>query len=79
MSDGKVSTPGMLTIRDVAGLLQCSPRTIYRLVQTNRIPAPTRIGSLVRWPRAVIDAWISSGGIGQELLDRSSAITGGVV
>jgi len=53
--------PVMLTVDDVARLLACSNRTVYRLIDTDRIPPPIRLGALVRWPRTTIDEWIAAG------------------
>ena len=33
----------MLTIQDLAELLRCSPRTIYRLVDVGRVPPPSHL------------------------------------
>lgn len=51
----------LLTIGDVAKVLICSPRTVYRLAERGRIPQPVRLGSLLRWPRRVIDDWVTHG------------------
>jgi excisionase family DNA binding protein len=53
--------PLMLTVDGVAALLACSPRTVYRLADTGRMPPPVRLGALVRWPREAIDAWVAAG------------------
>ena len=53
--------PAMLTVDDVARILVCSARTVYRLTDANRLPSPVRLGSLVRWPRAAIENWIAQG------------------
>lgn len=51
----------LLDVRAVAELLGCSPRTVYRLSDSQRMPAPIRIASLVRWSRDAIDDWIRAG------------------
>ena len=51
----------MLTVQDVAEILQCSPRTIYRHADSGRMPAPTKIGALVRWPRKTVENWLADG------------------
>ena len=51
----------MLTVNAVATMLACSPRTIYRLADTGRIPAPARIGGMVRWPRESLERWVADG------------------
>lgn len=53
--------PLMLTVDGVASLLACSPRTVYRLADSGRMPPPVRLGSLVRWSRQAIDAWVVAG------------------
>ena len=51
----------LLDVRAVAALLGCSPRHVYRLADGGRMPAPLRIGALVRWRRADLDAWLAAG------------------
>lgn len=53
--------PTMLTVDDIARMLVCSPRTVYRLTDAKCLPPPVRLGALARWPRAVIDAWVAEG------------------
>ncbi|MBL8854883.1 MAG: helix-turn-helix domain-containing protein [Planctomycetaceae bacterium] len=52
----------MLSVDDVAiNYLGCSTRHVYRLVDSGRMPRPIKLGSLIRWPRAVIEQWIADG------------------
>ena len=51
----------LLKVEQVADLLQCSPRNVYRLADAGKMPRPLKIGSLVRWPRGVITEWIEGG------------------
>jgi excisionase family DNA binding protein len=52
----------MLSVDDVAQIyLGCSTRHVYRLADSGRMPRPIKLGSLVRWPRAVIEQWIADG------------------
>ncbi|MCA9119320.1 MAG: helix-turn-helix domain-containing protein [Planctomycetaceae bacterium] len=51
----------LLDVRAVAELLDCSPRHVYRLSDAGRMPAPIRLGSLVRWSRVAIDEWVRAG------------------
>jgi len=53
--------PAMLTVRDVARMLNCSARTVYRLTDAGTMPKPVRLGALVRWPRETIETWIRQG------------------
>jgi excisionase family DNA binding protein len=59
--------PAMLSVDDVAGLLACSARHIYRLADMGRMPRPVKLGALVRWARTtgnpatgILD-WIAAG------------------
>jgi len=51
----------MLSPSDVAKLLKLSRRTLYDLRDRGALPAPLKIGRLVRWPRHVILAWVAGG------------------
>src|SRR5262249_46327756 len=53
--------PSLLDVRAVAALLGCSPRHVYRLADAGRMPAPVRLGALVRWRRQDLDAWLADG------------------
>ena len=52
---------GMLNVGDVAKLLRCSARTVYRLSDSRRMPRPVKLGALVRWPREQVEKWIADG------------------
>jgi len=51
----------LIDVNAVALMLSCSPRHVYRLCDAGRMPRPVRLGSLVRWDRSVIEAWIADG------------------
>ena len=57
MSEGR----GLIGAREVANLLSCSVRNVYRLVEAERMPKPVRIGRMTRWQRAEIERWIAEG------------------
>jgi excisionase family DNA binding protein len=61
----------LLDARGVGTLLGCSVRHIYRLVDSARMPSPLRLGALLRWSRAELEAWI---GAGCPPLDRGKQI-----
>jgi len=42
-------TPLLLDVRGVAALLGCSARQVFRLSDAGRLPAPVRVGRLIRW------------------------------
>lgn len=45
----------------VAQLCDCSTRHVYRLSDAGLMPAPVRLGSLVRWSQTAIEEWIAAG------------------
>jgi excisionase family DNA binding protein len=51
----------LLDVKAVAALLNCSQRTVYRLADGGKMPAPLHLGALVRWQREVIAQWIKDG------------------
>lgn len=51
----------LYTAEEVAELLRCSVRNVWRLRDVGDLPAAVRIGRLVRWPRKLIDSWIADG------------------
>lgn len=53
----KSSEGEILTIREVAGFLKVTERTIYRLAAAKKIPA-FKVGGAWRFSRAEIDQWI---------------------
>ena len=69
MSSAVVSeSPALLTVRQVAAMLGCSARHVYRLSDRGAMPRPTKLGEvLVRWNRRTGDAstgiedWIAGG------------------
>jgi len=50
-----------LDTAELAKLLQCSERHIANLDNRGELPAPFRIGTLKRWRRADVNAWIAAG------------------
>jgi len=62
VSTSPVARPAkLLDVQAVAEMLDCSPRHVYRLSDAGRMPAPVKLGSLVRWSAASIRAWIDQG------------------
>ena len=63
MSSAAVSeSPALLTVRQVAAMLGCSARHVYRLSDRGAMPRPTKLGDvLVRWNRSEIESWLRDG------------------
>lgn len=51
----------MLCVWDVAKMLQCSDRHVTNLRNDGRMPPCIKLGTLVRWPRKIIEDWIADG------------------
>lgn len=51
----------MMAVEDVADELGCSPKHVNRMANSGRMPRPVKLGTLVRWPRSVIEQWITDG------------------
>jgi excisionase family DNA binding protein len=49
----------LLSIRELASMLQVSTRTISRMKSEGSLPKPIFIGRLVRWKRKDIEAWLN--------------------
>jgi len=47
--------------KGMAQLLNCSPRTVRRLADSGRMPAPIRLGRLARWNSETLRSWITEG------------------
>jgi excisionase family DNA binding protein len=63
--DGREAAPresaALLDVKDVARLLRCSARHVYRLSDSGRMPRPLKIGALVRWRRGDLALWLAEG------------------
>lgn len=60
-NDGPGQMAGMLNADDVAELLRCSVRTVYRLSDAGHMPRPIKLGAMNRWPREQMESWIGDG------------------
>jgi excisionase family DNA binding protein len=47
-----------MTVKDVADYLGISVQMVYKMVRLNRIGGVIRFGSMVRFDRTQLDAWI---------------------
>jgi excisionase family DNA binding protein len=50
----------LIDVQAVAEMLGCSTRHVYRLSDAGRMPAPVKIGTLVRWSQMAITDWIAA-------------------
>ncbi len=61
---GRESAPAdsaLLDVEQVAALLRCSTRHVYRLADGGKMPRPLKLGALVRWDRRTVLDWIDDG------------------
>ena len=57
-----VSQVQLLNVKQVAQMLGCSVRSIWRMRDWGRMPPPIKVGRrLVRWDRAIIETWARAG------------------
>jgi len=56
---GRAARVSTYTVEQLAELLQCSARHIWRLSDQNKIPGKLRIGRLVRFSRPQVDSWLA--------------------
>jgi len=54
--------PPTLDVQEMARLLGCTERTIWRHEGKGLIPEARRIGGVVRWDRAEIEEWLAAQG-----------------
>ena len=53
--------PAMMTVGEIATQLSVSLITVWRWRDAGRMPAPIKIGAIVRWRRDDIERWIADG------------------
>lgn len=63
MPDDDISTGESLTVAEAAEKLNCSERTIYRLIQKRSIPFVKLGYRTIRLPARAVDEFITSGGL----------------
>ncbi len=51
----------LLTVRDVASRLKISPRQVWKLCASARMPDAVRVSRSVRWRAPDIDRWVQLG------------------
>jgi len=51
----------LLDVKEVAQMLGCSPRHVYRLSDAGKMPRKVHVGALVRWPARAMEEWIEAG------------------
>ena len=55
-----------LTVRTLAGLLDMSEQTVYKLLREGVIPGRVKVGKSVRFNKEVVMDWLQHGGATDE-------------
>lgn len=58
---GETPTHRLISVQEVATILNVSPRTVWRLLSAGRIVEPIRLGAVVRWRADEVHRWIDAG------------------
>ena len=53
--------PLLITAEELAGLLNLSKRTLWRMRSAGSMPQPVKLGNSVRWVRVEILNWLKAG------------------
>lgn len=61
MTQTVITMPVLLTVGDLAEMLNTSPRSVYRFNAEGKVPASLRLGQQPRWRRTEIESWIEAG------------------
>lgn len=67
----------LMNVRQVAGTIKLSQRTIWKLLAAGKMPRPVRIMRAVRWRAAEIDEWIRRGCPSTSEFEAATAGEGG--
>lgn len=57
-TDPPTLLPLLLDVKEVAALLSVSVRSVWRLRDAGDLPAPVRVGKLIRWRRDALLRWL---------------------
>lgn len=53
--------PLLLTAQEVVQMLSVSKSTLWRMRDSGKLPAPIRVGGIVRWRASDIQRWVEQG------------------
>jgi predicted DNA-binding transcriptional regulator AlpA len=58
MATNRPATGSLMSVDDVARLLNVSPKTVRSWRRSGRLPRPLAIAGVIRWRSCVIEAWL---------------------
>ena len=51
----------LLSVKDIAKMLGCCDRTVYRLKVAEKLPGCVKVGGMLRWRADIVESWIDRG------------------
>jgi hypothetical protein len=57
----KAPLPESVNPKEFAQALDCPMATLRYRIKAGIVPAPVRYGRMLRWPRAVVEAYLATG------------------
>ncbi len=73
MTDGKQTEFSVLTERDLATEWRCTASALRRMRREGRGPRWTRVGRLIRYPRAWVQEWLEANEGGTQVPNRGAS------
>lgn len=64
LADQIAATGQALTVEQLAELLQCSKKALYKMVRSGTLPS-FRVGTMVRFDPAITAQWLRSRSVGK--------------
>lgn len=61
MKTSNIDRPALLSVDQVAAMMQVSVRTVWRMLSAGELIEPLRMRGNTRWRRAELEAWIEAG------------------
>jgi predicted DNA-binding transcriptional regulator AlpA len=61
MNSTKTVEPLLVDLSTLASMLDVSSKTVRRLLATNQLPTPLRLGRSLRWSVDILKKWIADG------------------
>ncbi len=63
----------LLTVREVALRLKVSPRQVWKLLASGRMPEPLRLSRSVRWRKSDLNEWVRLGCVSRDEYEAARA------
>jgi predicted DNA-binding transcriptional regulator AlpA len=63
----------LLNVKDMSARLRISPRQVWKLLASGRLPEPVRLSRSVRWRKSDIDEWVRLGCVSRDEFEAACA------